>query len=819
MPNPVTNALRKGRGVLEAAAALGTGMAADIPAGSAGLYALLTGRGLDQAAEDVETTRERFTYRPRTAEGEESLAGVGEVVERGTEAAMRVPGARQAQGAWEGYTRRAPLAAALTAGVVGAGVPETRGLSAAERTAASAPRVVRELGVGKAARERATARRLAEQQAEIEALRAASGGTLPSSKVGKRTARDATHYRDLYAEQGLGPVLAEAKAGKHLIPGVGGGYVGAPRTVRSGPQLGAMRRSLDRQIGEGAEALQFADPERVGTWYDRAKAAQAASNEPYQLPRSLEQTAVYSAGVSPESELGFALRHANTRALGEPEKAYRSSGMNTLDRAVAEDRPAKLAPKIGEYRGKNDPAQIEDSPFGVNDFRAAQGFGYTDAMGVPWTASVSDTMHPFMDAEMALAVERANKKGLGGRTDWTGARAQEVPWVLGKAEDLYTRGSAGRFAGEGAEGQIAALREANNTIADYMPKHTLSATMEYVPGKNTGHVPEAFDMTYEQRRAYGESGRWDQPAPEGTVSMPGGEVGAGNRDILYGAAGFRQLPALESVGNYRNAAGEIEQNPMTIARPLMDFENAAAAKAAGREGLANTINPPTQRAVEAIETFRGVMDAQEAAAANLPVTMGGRTGKQHMLLDRGTPPTQDEMNAVIEALRKAGAPESLLGNITATDRGIQMFTGFEENPRRTANILKRAEADIAAALPGSKGFTASANEGAYVPAMSTAEEAGKGIATSRVLETMAAAPEQVALNVSESEAVRKALRAKTARDAQMPGAREDVQRMREFFSEKDWAPVAALIRKGMKPAAAMAALGYSLEGLAAENPQ
>jgi hypothetical protein len=684
--------------------------------------------------------------------------------------------------------------------------------------AGAVPKVVENLGKGKAARERATARRLAEQQAEIEALRQASGGVAPSTKVGKRTAREATHFRDIYAEGGLDPVLAAARKGEHLLPGIGGGYVGAPRTVRSGAQLGGMRRNLDRQIAEGAEALQFADPERVGTWYDRAKAGQAASNEPYQLPRSLEQTAVYSAGVSPESEIGFALRHANTRALGEPEKAYRSAGANTLDSAVAENRAAELAPKIGEYRGKNDPAQVEDSPFGVNDFRAAQAFGYTDAQGVPWTAGVSQTMHPFMDAEMALAVERANQKALGGRTDWTGARAQEVPWVLGKAEDLYAAGQKGRFSG-GVEGQIAALREANKTMADYLPKHTLSATMEYVPGKNTGHVPQVLDMPFEERRAYGEAGRWDRPAPEGTLSLPGGEVGAGNRDILYGALGLRQLPALESVGNYRNLAGEIEQNPMTIARPLVDFENAAAAKAAGRPGLANTINPTTQRAVDAVETFRGVMDAQEAAAANLPVTMSGRTGKSNMLLDRGTPPTRDEMNAVIGALRQAGAPESLLGNITATDRGVQMFTGFEDNPRRVANTLLRAEPQLTEALPGSRGLVSSANEGTYVPAMSSAEEAGQGIATTRVLEAMANAPEQVALNVSESEAVRKALREKIARDAALPGAREDIAKMRQFFSEADWPQAVALMRKGMKPAAALAALGYSLEGMAAENEQ
>ena len=41
--------------------------------------------------------------------------------------------------------------------------------------------------------------------------------------------------------------------------------------------------------------------------------------------------------------------------------------------------------------------------------------------------------------------------------------------------------------------------------------------------------------------------------------------------------------------------------------------------------------------------------------------------------------------------------------------------------------------------------------------------------------------------------------------------------MRQFFSEADWNRAVELMRKGMTPAAAVGALGYSLSGMASEN--
>ena len=664
--------------------------------------------------------------------------------------------------------------------------------AAVEAAEAKGGDALKGFGKAKAQREKATAKRL-EKQADVVVERQRGRG--------ERVKQEPDVYRRMYAQEGGEAVLKAAKRGEHLKPAPEGGYIGAPRTVLTGPQLGSMRKSLDEQFNRGIDALAHADPERLGTWYDRAKAAQAQIHEPHQLERGLDQTAIYSAGVSPESELAFALKHQNSRALGTDDLPYRKVPADTLDEAVAQGRNAELGPKVAEYRNKNDPRLPEEGPFGVNDFRMAQAFGYTDPSGAPWKAGVSDTMHPFMDAETALMVDRANARGVMGKRDWTGATMQEIPWVLNKAEDIYGRGKNARFAG-GEAGMVKALREANQTIEDYLPKHAASATYEYVPGANVGHVPEMLDAPFEAKRAYGKQGAWatETPMSATEAGMPA-SVGAGERDALYRAAGFKQQPTTEAVGQYENSLGAIENNPVNIARPLMDFATGTPAE----------INPNTLRSVEAVEGLRGLVDAQEAAAMNLPVTLGARPGKTSLLLERGTQPNADELARLTAALRDTGM------SVTPTNRGA-LLMNFAEAPVNAQRKLMKRQDELAQAYPGST-MRKAAYEGVYVPGVTPASEAGQGIATARALQRFADAPPELARNVSESDEVRGLIAQKIKRDELLGTARPDIQKTREFFSKADWAKAVELMRQGMKPAAALGALGYSLQGMAAEQPQ
>lgn len=656
----------------------------------------------------------------------------------------------------------------------------------------------------------------AARQAKVET----GAGTGSRRRVsGGKGKADPTVYRDLQAKEGSDAVLRAGLAGEHLKR-TESGYIGFPRTVENPSGLGAMRRGLDNQVQEAANAIRLADPENLGNWYNRARAGMAVSTEPYQLPRVLEQHGVYSAGVSPESELGFALKHLNSRALGEPGMAFRGAGQDTLDSAVAEDRLAELGDKTGIYMTKQDPRIGGSGLFGVNDFRWAQSMGYTDPQGSPWKAAVSSTMHPVMDMETALMTKRANDRAMGGRTDWLGEQMQEIPWVYGKAQDLYSRGSSpkGRFGGEPIEGMKAALREANKTPADFFPKHAMSATYEYAPGASTGHLPSVLGMTPDEKRAYGALGAWAQRSPEasaidaGLIDMPP-EVGAGDRDVLYSAAGMRQLPTIESSGAYQNMAGDWEYNPLNIARPLVDYPTGGGAE----------IAPLTKNAVTALERFRAVADAQEAGAANLPNTLRSLSGKNAVLLDTGgAQPTSEQLQALIEGL---GDNASKFG-VTATNRGAYVFP---YDPGESGKSLRDLDMKyLAGILPGSTPIKAGGT-GIYTPGIGkrvgddiVPTEPYSGEATMGLLEEFANNPQELALSVGESEAVREALREKYLRDLELynagaEGYRGDIQNTRRFLSEADWPKAVELIRKGLSPAAAIAALGYSASALAEER--
>jgi len=653
---------------------------------------------------------------------------------------------------------------------------------------------------------------------------------LPKEKIAKakgpRSKVQPDIYRQMEEAQGAEAVLKAARAGEHLKPTTEG-YTGAPRTVTSPQGLGAMRRGIDQDFIDSVEAVRYADPDRMGTWYDRAKQGMEMSTEPHQLPRTLEQHAVYSAGVSPENELAFALKHGTSRGVGDPVMAYRGAGMKKLDEAAQKNEDAKLAFKIGEYKNKHDPRLPNTGLFGVNDFRRAQGMGYTDPQGMPWKAGVSETMHPFMDAETALQVERANAKGLGGRTDWQGPHIQEVPWVYGKAQDFYGRGSrskSGKYFGDEAEGMKQALIDANNTARDYFYKHTLTPTAEAIPGSGLGHVESALSMTPEEKLAYSARGRFDVPYP----SAESPEAGAATRDAFYSALNLRQMPARQGQGMWINPAKEVENNPLLMPRVLVDFPT----------GGGGMVAPSTRKAIDVIEQNRALMDAQHGGGYNLPNTQKGVTGKNALLIDSrsrnpfrlddpsaGVMPTAaelSEMDRIIKANTKKGQEPAF--GVTATERGVLMYPyDSNMNPKTASSFIKKVQGALTQAYPGeAQKALATAN---YVPGVGKRSDKGpvttapySGEATSDLLSAYSGIPQHVATNVGESEAVRRQIREKMLRDEEIGGARGDIQETRRFFSEADWPKAVEMIRQGMAPAAAIAALGYNAASMAQEKP-
>jgi hypothetical protein len=162
--------------------------------------------------------------------------------------------------------------------------------------------------------------------------------------------------------------------------------------------------------------------------------------------------------------------------------------------------------------------------------------------------------------------------------------------------------------------------------------------------------------------------------------------------------------------------------------------------------------------------------------------------------------------------------------VSSTNRGALVFPYNSQAGSGGLNeIMKSAGPELEAAFPGATRQKAVASTG-YVPGVGKRSPEGplstlpfSGEATSDMLRAFSDLPPTVAQNLSESEAVREAIRAKALRDSKLGGTRRDIQETRRFFSEADWPKAVELMRRGLTPAAALAALGYNINAMAADE--
>ena len=423
-----------------------------------------------------------------------------------------------------------------------------------------------------------------------------------------------------------------ARKQPHLIPSGGtseGAYIGGPRTIQGPRDLGKMRRNLDEYIA--------ADP-RGGDWYDRYRAGvnEVTGGDPMDTLWMTNLEGQYSAGVSPDGELGFALKDNNAMiANGDPGKPARPAQAKASIRAAAANDPMQfqLGPKTGEYAKRVDPnRQGVDTATGVNDFRHLANLGYTETDGSSQRNAVGAAGHRFADYETALAVDRANKAGLDGRSNWTGEQLQAAPWVRQKALALLDRGRSGYSSDAAlilkAQGRAAtgpeldamayelAFKDANKTIADFFPKHTAFATHEAQPYRFGGHLPGAADASAADKAAFAADPRSDWRLPDGRDAL---YAGMRHRDTGYA---MRVQPSTEMQGVYPVPGTDIvETNPGSVARPLVAFD----------AGKVKSLPAADRGLLDAVEATRGYLDYQGATPWHKP-WVGGQPGQSNSLL-------------------------------------------------------------------------------------------------------------------------------------------------------------------------------------------
>jgi hypothetical protein len=571
--------------------------------------------------------------------------------------------------------------------------------------------------------------------------------------------------------------IAIARTQPHLIKAGDqseGFYVGGPRDFSSKRDLNAQRKFFDDYIA--------ADP-RGGDWYDRYRAGEreVTGNDPFQNKWMSAQEGQWSAGVDPGSELHFALKENNASIAGMPVKAARPAQHEAHLRALETGDPEQyqLGDKTGEYaRLVNSDQPLPPGGTGVNDFRHARNWGYTEPSGEPQKGALTDAGHRFLDYETALSVDRANKANLGGRSNWTGEQLQAAPWVRQKALDIQSRGGKNED-GSWKLSYEDAFDRANRTIADYFPRHTAYATFEAQPGSVTGHLPGSVDANQAAREAFAKD-------PASTwATAPGG------RDAIYSGLGvpgtgnfMRVRPSQPMTGHYETPAGVVENNPGEVARPLVTFNTPRAydkAFVGPREFEPfKTLTGHDKAIMDASEAFRGYVDAQNASAYHKNWTGGPQNQMNSLYFPRSGPADPAEMLALQNRAKTHG-----MGDVVDTGQGLTSTSFWPPTTEAQAAAMGK---DVKAG--GFRPFgepTRVRTEGGYVDYTDKwPAGVGSGEATRHMLDYVTKTPELRAAFNNNPYIAERAL-AKLERDktwASKWGApREDIQNARRILGQ------------------------------------
>jgi hypothetical protein len=580
------------------------------------------------------------------------------------------------------------------------------------------------------------------------------------SGLGRRTS--SLSLRDMPLDK----AIEQARTEQHVIPSnpkVREGYVGAPDWVKTPEDLQRMRDSFDAQVEAGQHGAK---------WYREAQEGikEMAGPEPAGQHLLSQEKAVTSAQATPETNLGFALQGHNAMMAGKPLPIVRTG---QIAEAMREGIPAgeiKLGRKTGIYSRHMDPT-MEDPATGTNDIWHARAWGYENPEG-----GMHAQQHAFMDAETVLAVDRANRKKLAGRSDWTPGEVQAAPWVFNKAKGLEEQFG---WAPEHA------MAEAIKTYPQFFEKHTAYGTHEATPGVGTRHLPEIAEGSEATRRAFAEDPRSSWRDPTG-------------RDIFYRALGMWTRPTTRATGVFEGPRG-LEINPAEVARPMVSF----AGKTGRRE-----IDPASRALMNAAEAARAYADVQNAGAWSIPIAkqqVGESTSAFVRRPGGGPLPIED-----IGRLREIGARHGLPGVIDYGEgTALTSFGGGPTGRELGRSTLPQEVEGVLGRRPEQVKLDTGYID--YQNLWGKGEGTG---AVTRALKKQLANKNAPAIikRLDASPGIRHAVAARLARDAEVAEQtgqpiRADVQRARQIIIDEGFSGLFAALRRGVAlPALALAPL-------------
>lgn len=517
------------------------------------------------------------------------------------------------------------------------------------------------------------------------------------------------NLRDLTPEE----AASIAVKNPHLRQDKSGQYIGGPRGVKSRKQINKMRERFDAEVEKGLIGAQ---------WYSRAREANVRNHSGKERQSlSAKEQAQMSAQATPDTNMNWAIQLRNDYEAGIPSSQAKTGRQaDTYLRArtegigqghnSAERLQDRLGKKTGIYGEHLDP-NVPFATTGTNDIWHARGFGYTNNDGSMFSRALTAQEHRFLDYETVLAADRANKRKMGGRSDWTAAEIQAAPWVALKGASLAKKHNKGKAVKSGKTPMMSeeeGIAKAGETYPDLEDKYTANVTRESWPSQGMQMFPE-WDMS---KATAQERADWDAMVPH---------LDEGGRDPTYSETfGLGTRPSQKGIGSF-----EGQNNPVTISRPLVNFE---------KEDGKTRVGATSRSMMDMESAASGLMDFQDGSAWNKIVTHGD-TGKDKssVSVNIGRVPNMDEMQALEAIATKYGF------SLANANNGASFLDFVGVGAKTTGERIKKGmKAEIEKVVGGPAKVERGRFEGGYhdLSKELLPENAGKGLATSKTMKAI-----------------------------------------------------------------------------------